>query len=134
MKINKKFDKFLDDFVKWASAQPDIQAIALVGSYARNEADETSDLDLVLITDKTNNYIEKKDWTKQFGMITKQNVENYGILTSIKTYYSNDCEVEYGITDQRWSAVPLDIGTKRVISDGMKILFERGNILSRHLK
>ena len=29
-----------------------------------------------------------------------------------------------------WVAEPLDAGTQRVINDGMRILFERNNILS----
>jgi hypothetical protein len=39
--------------------------------------------------------------------------------------------VEYGFTDETWSALPLHEGTKKVISDGMQVLFERGSILSR---
>ena len=40
-------------------------------------------------------------------------------------------EVEYGFTDETWCALPLDGGTKRVISDGMQILTERGSILTQ---
>jgi len=44
--IQDKINQFLDDVTAWASNQPDIQALALVGSYARNAANETSDVDL----------------------------------------------------------------------------------------
>ena len=30
----------------------------------------------------------------------------------------------------QWAALPLDEGTRRVVADGMRILFERGPILS----
>ena len=42
---------FLSEFTQWASAQTDILAVALVGSYARDEATETSDVDLVITAD-----------------------------------------------------------------------------------
>ena len=48
----------------------------------------------------------------------------------MRAWYSVGHEVEYGFTDETWSALPLDEGTKKVISGGMEILFERGPILS----
>ena len=43
-----KVHRFLNEFVEWAEMQPDIQAVALVGSHARNAATESSDVDLVV--------------------------------------------------------------------------------------
>lgn len=40
----------------------------------------------------------------------------------------------YGMTAPDWAAIPLDAGTRRVISEGMIVLFERGEQLSRHTK
>jgi hypothetical protein len=46
-------------------------------------------------------------------------------------WYLGSREVEYGFTNETWSAWPVDDGTRQVISDGMQILWERGGILSR---
>jgi predicted nucleotidyltransferase len=127
-----KINQFLSDVTQWASSQSDIQALALVGSYARNTAKETSDVDLVLITTNRDQYLRDTSWIQNFGNIEKQQIEDYGLLISIRTWYTDGREVEYGITDERWSADPLDEGTRRVIAHGMQILFERGDILSRH--
>ena len=54
-------------------------------------------------------------------------------MTSIRVWYEDGLEVEYGIANEVWAAEPLDKGTQQVIADGMGILFERGTILSRHL-
>ncbi len=130
--IQDKINQFLDDVTAWASNQPDIQALALVGSYARNAANETSDVDLVLIAVDPNLYLKDITWVQQFGMVETQQIEDYGLLTSIRVWYADGHEIEYGITDERWSAVPLDEGSRQVIAAGMHVLFERGNILSRH--
>lgn len=123
---------FLRSITEWASKQADIQALALIGSHARNAAKETSDVDLVLIATHPTIYLDDTSWVQQFGTVKEQQLEDYGLLISIRVWYNDGLEIEYGITEERWSAVPLDPGTRRIINDGMRVLFERGNILSRH--
>lgn len=105
----------------------------MVGSHARGTATPTSDLDLVLICKNTAQYLHNTDWTSRFGQVEQQQVEEYGLVISLRVWYREGPEVEYGLTDERWAALPLDEGTCRVMEDGIRILFERGNILSRHL-
>ncbi|HEX9386151.1 MAG TPA: nucleotidyltransferase domain-containing protein, partial [Anaerolineales bacterium] len=69
---------FLDNFLAWASAHGDMQAIALVGSYARGEAREDSDIDLVLLTDRPQQYLEDIKWIERFGVMKKHQTEDYG--------------------------------------------------------
>lgn len=123
--------QFLSEFTRWAANQPDILAVALVGSHARNEAADDSDVDLVIIANEPETYLQDTRWARYFGTISLQQLESYGKVTSLRVWYSGGHEVEYGITDEMWSAFPLDEGTKKVISGGMQILFERGSILSR---
>lgn len=127
-----KIAPFLDVVTEWARAQPDIQAVALIGSYARNAATASSDVDLVLIADQPDRFLRDRDWINHFGEPRRQQVEDYGRLVSLRVWYSDGREVEFGITDERWAATPLDEGTRRVISDGIQIIFERKPILSLH--
>ena len=129
----EKISQFLEYISQWASIQSDIQALALVGSHASGTPTETSDINLVIITDDPDQYLYNLLWIKRFGTVHKQQVEKYGLVTSIRVWYDNGLEVEYGITDEGWAVVPLNKGTQKVIADGMRILFERGAILSRHL-
>ena len=89
---------FLDPIVKWVAAQADGQAIALVGSYARGEARDDSDIDLVILTTQPEKYLEDLKWIERFGQVEKYQIEDYGKLTSIRVWYQNAWEVEYGIT------------------------------------
>ena len=43
---------FLNQFAEWSSNQPDIHAVALVGSYARQTATDASDVDLVIVASR----------------------------------------------------------------------------------
>ena len=129
----EKVSQFLEYISQWAFIQSNIQALALVGSHASGTATETSDVDLVIITDDPDRFLYNLLWIERFGTVHKQQIEKYGLVTSIRVWYDDGLEVEYGITDERWVAVPINKGTQRVIADGMRILFERGDILSRHL-
>ena len=98
MKKTEDIREFLNPFVDWASAQGDVQAVALVGSYARGEAKDNSDIDLVLLTDEPQKYLEELKWLEGFGSVEKHQTEDYGKLISIRVWYQNGVEVEYGIT------------------------------------
>jgi predicted nucleotidyltransferase len=96
--------------------------VALVGSYARRTALETSDIDLVLLVQQPQHYLEDRCWTERFGAVRQRQVEPYGNVTSLRVWYAGGLEVEYGLTDTRWAALPLEAGTERVISDGMRVM------------
>ncbi|HLO14064.1 MAG TPA: nucleotidyltransferase domain-containing protein [Anaerolineales bacterium] len=134
MKTIEDIRDFVNAFVAWASDQPDVQGIALVGSYARGEARDDSDIDLVLLTDQLPKYVEDIQWIEIFGVVEKHQTEDYGKLTSIRVWYQSGVEVEYGIAAPDWTAIPLDAGTREVILGGMIVLFERRDLLSRHAK
>jgi predicted nucleotidyltransferase len=128
----ERVTQFLNDFVAWALTQPDIRAAALVGSHARNTATESSDVDLVLLVRQPETFLQDTTWAQRFGAIQRQQFEDYGPVTSLRVWYTDGLEVEYGLTGKAWAATPLDEGTRRVISDGMRILFEREPLLSPH--
>jgi predicted nucleotidyltransferase len=127
-----KIEQFLQEITNWAFLRSDILALAVVGSQARGAAPPISDLDLVLICTDPAQYLQNTDWVSQFGDAAKRQVEDYGLLTSLRVWYRDGPEVEFGLTDERWSALPLDEGTRRVIEDGMRVMFEKDQILSRH--
>ena len=87
MKPVEDLRDFLTAFISWASEQPDVQGIALVGSYARDAAREDSDIDLVILTDQPHNYLDDVRWIDRFGVAEKYQTEDYGKLTSLRVWY-----------------------------------------------
>lgn len=120
---------FLEAFNCWASAQPDVKAVALVGSYARDAATEGSDVDLLILTTDVSKYISDRSWVSLFGEAPNCRVEDWGKVTSLRTFYMGGLEVEYGFSTPDWAKRPMDAGSLRVVSDGFKILFDAQNIL-----
>ncbi len=122
---------FLEAFSRWASTQPDIEAVALVGSYARDEASESSDVDLVILTSSVDTYLRDLSWVSVFGEATEWRKEVYGRVTSVRALYESGLEVEYGFTTPDWAAAPIDAGTLRVVREGMKVVHDPQGVIGR---
>ena len=122
---------FLEEFSRWARTQADIEAVALVGSYARDTATTESDLDLMILTTKISSYFQDQIWVSQFGEVEESKVEHWGRVETLRVFYKGSVEVEYNFSSPDWADIPVDAGTHSVISDGMKILSDPQGILKR---
>ena len=92
----------------WAHKNNDLDSLLLVGSYASN-------------------------WIKEFSEIERYKIEYWGRVTSIRTWYKNGIEVEFGITSVEWAEIPVDSGTFRIVSDSSKILVDKSKKLEQLL-
>ncbi len=69
--------------------------------------------------------ITKQDFTQEFGEVYKQQMEYYSACTSIRAWYRDGKEIEFGIVEPSWISMPLDAGTYKVLSDGYKIVVDK---------
>ncbi|VVC75429.1 hypothetical protein AQUSIP_07190 [Aquicella siphonis] len=115
---------FLDDVINWAKQNNEIIGIALVGSYARNQAKEDSDIDLVILSCKPEKYLSNNEWLKKFGKCINIKRENYGAVTSWHVSYQDGHEVEFGIASPSWADIPAEQGTKEVVTHGIVIIYD----------
>jgi predicted nucleotidyltransferase len=114
---------FLNELTAWAATRPDIAAIALIGSHARGTVQPRSDVDLVMLCSSVDELLGG-DWPTLFGEIESSSIEDYGALKSRRIFYRNGLEVEFGIAERSWAHVPLDSGTKSVLADGARALYD----------
>ena len=87
----------------------------------------------MVLTDQPRKYLEDVKWIEHFGIPETHQTVDYGKLISLHVWYQTGMEVEYGITAPDWAAIPLDAGTQEVMRGGISVLFERGDLLSRHV-
>ena len=119
------FENFFDRLKEYAWNTPHIESIIMVGSYARGTNTESSDLDIVIITSNKPGMMATRDFTQKFGTVYKQQTEYYGACTSIRVWYKDGKEVEFGIVEPSWISMPLDTGTFQVLSDGYKVIVDK---------
>ncbi len=125
-----KIESFLAQVKQWAGQQSDIKGVLLVGSYTKGAARADSDVDLIILTADPQHYIDRISFAENFGSVSKWEKEDWGRVTSLRVWYQDGLEVEYGIALPDWASQPLDLGTLQVVSDGMQIVFDRDDSLS----
>ncbi len=110
---------------QWAKEQADVSALALVGSYAYNQPRMGSDVDLVLLTTDPDEHAHGIDWVSSFDprahLIRDQ---KWGPLRERRVRLHSGLQVELGVVPLTWAALPLDPGTKKVLRDGCRILYD----------
>ena len=117
---------------RWAEQRIDVRALALVGSWARDAPDMDSDVDLVLLTDMPSHYIEREDWFNELGRGQLVRTLMWGAITERRFKLPGGLEVEFGVGRPAWAAVDaLDDGTRKVVSDGMRVLYDPDLLLTR---
>lgn len=127
-------DAILRLAASWAATQSDIQGLALVGSWARGAARPDSDIDLVILTNDPERYRLNRSWLLDLDWalvglpVIGWRDADYGALWSRHITLADAVEVEFGFTTPAWAATaPIDVGTRQVASDGLRILYDPHN-------
>jgi uncharacterized protein len=122
----------------WATAQPKIRAVALVGSHARGTSGPGSDIDLLLLATDADRiradttWVTEIDWHAIGTRPQRWRDEEYDAAWSRRIWLA-DCRwpVELTFASLIWAnADPLGAGTQRVISDGCRILHDPDALLA----
>jgi len=109
----------------WAKSRPDIAGLALVGSHARGAARPQSDVDFLLLTATPDAF--RADWLAEIAWPeppTASRDAQYGIVWSRHVAFATLPEAELAFAPLAWAALPLDPGTRRVVSDGFLVLHD----------
>jgi nucleotidyltransferase-like protein len=118
----------------WAVERDDIVGLLLVGSCARNAARPDSDIDLVILTRDTARYPDSA-WAHELAIGGLIRTRSWGPITEQRFATSSGLEVEIGIGCPDWASVdPVDPGTRRVVTDGARILHDPRGILAALLR
>jgi predicted nucleotidyltransferase len=124
-------DRLLEQTTAWARRRPDVDAVALVGSWARGDPRPDSDVDLVLLTNTPETYAEREDWIADLGANAVVTTRSWGAITERRLLLPSGLEVEVGVGLPSWADTdPLDPGTKRVVVEGFRILHDPHGLLA----
>lgn len=108
----------------WASRRRDVQAVAMVGSWARGSANMASDVDFVVLTDDPAGLVGE-EWWRSVGPAEPIGTAAWGALTEQRLRLPSGLELDVGIADPSWAATqPIDPGTRKVIGDGVEVVYD----------
>ena len=118
----KQFFKKLKEIGQHTS---DIECILVVGSVVTETNTIGSDLDIMIISSNKSFLVHDKSFIEYFGIVINSKIEYYGAYTSIRVWYQDENEIEFGIVDPSWISLPLDSGTRKVLTEGYKIIIDK---------
>jgi predicted nucleotidyltransferase len=116
----------------WASGDDDVVAVALVGSWARDEARMDSDIDVVVIS-RTERFVEDGDWVEHAAGPGAMLVgtADWGALIERRVRLPSGLEVEFGFVRPSWAAIdPIDPGTRRVVTEDCVPWYDPSGVLA----
>ena len=64
-------------------------------------------------------------WINDFDKPVSVRLKDYGKLTSVRVFYEEGPQVEFGFTQLDWLVLPLDAGTVGVLRNGFQIVYDR---------
>ena len=124
-------DRFLENVSSWSQSTDHIVATAICGSHASGKARIDSDVDLIIISDDRLKLINETSWLAQFGNVGSIQLEEYGLVRSLRVHYADGLEVEFGIASRDWCSPPIDLGTAQVINDGLCSIHDPEDMFKR---
>lgn len=114
---------------RWASNQPDVISVVVVGSYAAGRARMGSDLDLVILSERVEEHLADLAFVQGIasgGRVVR--CEQWGPMHERRVRLESGLIVEFGVSTPAWAALPLDAGTAKVLSDGCRIVVDDGTV------
>lgn len=126
----QEVEAVLGRLASWAGLRGDVRALALVGSWAYGRPRDDSDVDIVLLTECPSSYLDSADWLAGVGGVRLVRTAQWGVITERRFALQSGLEVELGVGAPTWARTdPVDEGTRRVISDGMRVLYDPDGVL-----
>jgi len=122
----------------WAVNHEDIRAMAVVGSWARGDPHQPSDIDLWLLSDQAAEYRRHWEWLTEISFegagyrILSSEDASYGVVWSRHITLTPAAKVELTFAQCSWARVdPVDLGTRSIVKDAFEIIFDKDGTLAK---
>jgi uncharacterized protein len=128
---DQQVQRLILDVTDWARREDVVGAVALVGSYARKSARMASDVDLVIVSAHFQQLAEDLSWFARLRPGSKLiRSQAWGPLLERRVRLRSGLHIDLGLVSLAWTELPLDPGTRRVLTGGHIVLFDRHKLLS----
>ena len=130
-------DAILSAVTAWAMKREDIRALALAGSWARGDAREDSDVDLLVLTEQADDYRHRREWLTEIAfaeagcrVLTSEDA-SYGLVWSRHVRLLPAADVELTFAPCSWARTdPIDAGTRSIVTDAFRAILDKDRLLA----
>lgn len=120
----------IEDIADWAIKRDEVVAVAVVGSYARKAERMASDVDIMIFTDDPDELTDVSWFLKLRPNAQLIRSMSWGPVRERRMRLPSGLHVELNFASASWAVVPLDPGTRRVLGDGHRIIYDTGVLAS----
>jgi uncharacterized protein len=122
----------------WAVDREDVRAMALIGSWARGDPHQGSDIDLLLLSDRAIEYRLHREWLTEifregavYRILSTEDA-SYGVVWSRHLKLTPAGNAELTFAQCSWAGTnPVEPGTRSVVKDAFEIIFDKDGTLAR---
>lgn len=127
----RQFRDLLARAAQWAEERADVLAVGVVGSWARGDERMDSDVDVVIVVEDVGPYVRFDGWAQALGAQEMTRTRAWGVLRERRFVTRSGLEVEAGFVPPEWARTdPVDAGTRRVATDGLRIVHDPHGLLA----
>lgn len=110
----------------------DILGIALIGSRANGSQRKDSDIDLLILTTDVAFHFKDSDYISRWGSFRYARREKWFSGETIRAFFREENgQIEFNFVNPEWASLPANEEARRIVKDGMKILYDPKNILEK---
>lgn len=129
--MNLSVSKILDKLVDIVSPQCNVKGIILLGSYARGDNRNNSNVNVTIIALNPSEFFKENSWIEHFGKIFLLNKGENDII-SLRIACIEEIQMHLNIVPLTWAETdPIDPETLKVILDGVRVLWDPDNLLHK---
>lgn len=127
--INQLAKERIGNIKLWMSKQPEVVAALLIGSYARGEERNDSDVDFIIVVESVDDWLKNKNWVKLFGQVVSVTTEVFEEVQAVRVYYEDGLELEFGFVTRNWLIKPYVPSTQEVFDKRVVVLTDKENLV-----
>lgn len=130
-----EYESVVAGVARWAESRADIVAVGVVGSWARGNQHDDSDVDFVVLTPNKTTYTAGDGWIRAAlgRSVPVVRRSEWGALTERRLKLPSGFEIEFGFVEPSWASTdPIDPGTAEVsINGGLQPVYDPEALLVR---
>src|SRR5689334_14537867 len=137
--VTTGYEQLIDRFVEWAKPRSDIRAAAVIGSRARgdHQADEWSDLDILMFVSDPEPYVASAEWVRRIGTVWLTFTEQAGDggAKERRVLYEDGLDVDFAIERvdrlEYLAGAGVPVAVPDVLARGTRVLVDKDGLLQR---
>ncbi|ABX42644.1 aminoglycoside 6-adenylyltransferase [Lachnoclostridium phytofermentans] len=123
-----RFELIINNFMKWGNRTDKVHAALMIGSQARNNhpADDFSDLDIIMVVDDPNFFLQSDHWLEQIGNFHISFIEDtIGGEKERRILFDNALDVDFVILSRNSLENAIRNNEIDILKRGYRILIDK---------